>query len=59
MSAACKRCGKLITEPKRRSYCSEGCADAAAHEQRLKRFAQGKLQPKVTYRVYNYRDQKS
>ena len=56
MSAACKRCGKLITEYRRRTYCSEGCADAASHEKRLQRLAQGKLQPKVTYRVYDYRD---
>jgi len=53
---ACAHCGKPITEPKRRTYCSEGCADEVAHAKRLQRLAQGKLQPKVTYRVYDYRN---
>jgi len=52
---ACARCGKPITEPRRRTYCSEACADVVAHAKRLERFAQGKAIPKRTYRTYDYR----
>lgn len=50
----CKRCGKPILEPRRKSYCSEGCADVVAHQKRLERLhrAQYKL---AKFRTYDYR----
>jgi predicted nucleic acid-binding Zn ribbon protein len=47
----CKRCGKPILEARRRSYCSEACADVVAHAKRLERLAQGK--PRLMkFRIY-------
>lgn len=51
MTVYCKRCGKAILVPRRRSYCSEGCADVVAHEQRLIRLSKGKL-TLAKYRIY-------
>ena len=47
---ACARCGKPVPPP-RRTYCTEGCADAAAHAKRLERFARGKWVP-LKFRFY-------
>lgn len=56
MNLWCQRCGKAITEPKRRVYCSEACADVVAHEKRLERLGKGKVKARRTYRVYDYRN---
>ena len=43
MKVFCKRCGGVIPpDSRRRSYCSEACADVVAHQKRLERLAQGK-----------------
>lgn len=51
MTLYCKRCGKAILVPRRRSYCSEGCADEVAHAKRLERLARGTLKL-AKFRVY-------
>jgi hypothetical protein len=45
------RCGKAILDVNRRVYCSEGCADAAAHLKRLQRLHKGTLRL-AKFRVY-------
>jgi|307.fasta_scaffold858868_2 hypothetical protein len=47
----CARCGKPITEPRRRTFCSEGCADVVAHQKRLERLGRGVLRP-AKFRIY-------
>jgi len=47
----CARCGKPITDPKRRVYCGEGCADSVAHEKRLIRLSRGTLKL-AKFRIY-------
>lgn len=39
----CARCAKPIVEPRRRTYCSEACADVVAHAKRLERLGKGQM----------------
>jgi len=48
---SCARCGKPILEPRRRTYCSEGCADVVAHQKRLVRLSKGTMRP-AKFRFY-------